>query len=307
MNDVVVINNFNDFTDYFNLPRPDDKDIYYKKYETADEFQLELAPQFRHKFYGITLIMDGSGDLKSGFWNPHIITPAIYFKSPNQVVSWNINPNITKKYLVVFTEEFAHKNPALFNIIYDFPFFQLDKAVPFRVEEKQINELIEIYNNIEKVYHGNSKERLKMLSLYLKILLLHIKDYYEENIAKLPKLNEVIIQNNDRIIAEFYSLINNEISDLEKPKTDHSVQYFADKIHVHPNYLSNLLKNKTAKTAKEYINEQLLLTSKKLLTQTNMSVKEISYFLAFKEPAHFTNFFKKYNGVTPSQFIKDEL
>jgi AraC-like DNA-binding protein len=64
------------------------------------------------------------------------------------------------------------------------------------------------------------------------------------------------------------------------------------------------LKKQTGKTAQEHIHSALLGAAKILLVQTDLSMKEIAYRLSFKEPAHFANFFKKLEKVTPLQYRK---
>ncbi|MNW07779.1 Virulence regulon transcriptional activator VirF [compost metagenome] len=61
------------------------------------------------------------------------------------------------------------------------------------------------------------------------------------------------------------------------------------------------------KSPKELINEQMVLESKRLLVYGAMSVKEVSYELGFKEPSHFTKFFKARTGVFPTEFKENKM
>ncbi|MBC8054122.1 MAG: AraC family transcriptional regulator, partial [Sphingobacteriaceae bacterium] len=83
-----------------------------------------------------------------------------------------------------------------------------------------------------------------------------------------------------------------------------TVSYFANKLSVHPNYLSTVVKNISGCNALCFIHERILNVAKTYLAQSNMSIKEISYELSFNEPTHFGAFFKKYIGLTPTQFRK---
>jgi AraC-like DNA-binding protein len=56
------------------------------------------------------------------------------------------------------------------------------------------------------------------------------------------------------------------------------------------------------KTAKEYIQSCILLSSKRMLYFSDLSAKEIGYEMGFSEPANFSAFFKKHTGTAPSHY-----
>ncbi|MBP9576760.1 MAG: helix-turn-helix domain-containing protein, partial [Parabacteroides sp.] len=47
---------------------------------------------------------------------------------------------------------------------------------------------------------------------------------------------------------------------------------------------------------------QKLLRAKELLTSTPLTISEIAYSLHFENAGQFSTFFKKKEGVTPSEF-----
>ena len=73
-------------------------------------------------------------------------------------------------------------------------------------------------------------------------------------------------------------------------------------MHLHPNYLSNLLKVQTGKSAAQLIRERMILEAKSLLTTTSMTISEIAYYLHFKDTSNFAKFFKSHSEKSPSQF-----
>jgi AraC-like DNA-binding protein len=81
-----------------------------------------------------------------------------------------------------------------------------------------------------------------------------------------------------------------------------SVAFYADQLSIHPNYLNSICKEETSNTASELIGERVLAEAKSLLYQTELSVKEIAYYLQFKDTSHFYKFFKKATRQTPLNY-----
>ena len=83
-----------------------------------------------------------------------------------------------------------------------------------------------------------------------------------------------------------------------------TVNFFAEKLNLSPNYLSDLLKNITGKNAQAHIQESLVERAKELLSTTNLSIKEIAYDLGFEYPQSFSTMFKKNTQQTPLQSFR---
>jgi AraC family transcriptional activator of pobA len=78
-------------------------------------------------------------------------------------------------------------------------------------------------------------------------------------------------------------------------------QAFADELAVHVNYLSRTLKTTTGKTTTQLLADRLVQEAQALLHHTDWPVSTIGYCLGFEEPTHFTQFFRRHAGRTPSQ------
>ncbi len=81
-----------------------------------------------------------------------------------------------------------------------------------------------------------------------------------------------------------------------------SVKYYANLLAVSTKKINFLTKKHYGITAKEYIEDKVIIESKKLLLETPETVKHISYSLGFTEPTNFNKFFKKLTAITPHQF-----
>ncbi|MCF6177045.1 MAG: AraC family transcriptional regulator [Victivallaceae bacterium] len=72
-------------------------------------------------------------------------------------------------------------------------------------------------------------------------------------------------------------------------------------------YMVRLFKKHMGVTPHEYILRRRLETAQLLLKHSTLSIKEIAERLVFSDQYHFSNYFKKRLGISPSQFRKPEV
>ena len=71
---------------------------------------------------------------------------------------------------------------------------------------------------------------------------------------------------------------------------------------ISPYYFSKLFKQETGKNFVEYLTEVRLKNARELLCNSKASIKEICVASGYSDPNYFSRIFKKYEGVTPSEF-----
>ncbi|MGJ1436973.1 helix-turn-helix domain-containing protein [Sphingobacterium multivorum] len=80
------------------------------------------------------------------------------------------------------------------------------------------------------------------------------------------------------------------------------VAFYAEKLHISPNYLNILCKKHLKISATQLIHQRISIEAKRLLQSTERSIKEIAFELGFADQAYFSNFFKQQTGASPSDF-----
>lgn len=294
--------NLADFARYVGGPAPLSADLDVQLLAGDDLAAGFDLPPFRHRFYSVSFYEAQGGDLRVGPWPLTAGQPLLFFKTPYQVHSWQKEPGRLRLLCVYFTEEFLVRHRHLDALVFDFPFLQFDKALPFVVQAADKNLLVDTYQKIAAEYHGGHPDRFDLIAAYLRTLLLQVRRLYGRYAAAHPELAAQGTRHDAAVVAAFKALLEQTVAAPEPPAGSRSVAYYAGQLHLHPNHLTTISKRTTGQTAQELIHDQVLRVAKALLLHTTLSAKEIAFQLGFQEPAHFGNYFKKYARLTPTQF-----
>ncbi|MCY8563929.1 helix-turn-helix domain-containing protein [Bacillus sonorensis] len=84
--------------------------------------------------------------------------------------------------------------------------------------------------------------------------------------------------------------------------TDLTLESIAGRLHYNPNYLSSIFRKEMKISFSEYLTSYRHHIAKSWLTETTLSVKEISEKLKYKNPQNFIRSFKKLEGITPGKY-----
>ncbi|MCK0189184.1 helix-turn-helix domain-containing protein [Arenibacter sp. F20364] len=85
-------------------------------------------------------------------------------------------------------------------------------------------------------------------------------------------------------------------------RTKHSVADYAELLFKSPKTISNIFSKMDSKSPLKYIHERIMLEARRTLYYTDKSVKEIAYELGFEDIQAFSRFFKKQEGVSPTEY-----
>jgi len=107
-------------------------------------------------------------------------------------------------------------------------------------------------------------------------------------------------------------MVSPEIAEVKKYIEIHYLQKLslddiAEKVGFSKYHLSRIFKQATGYTIFDYITMLRMNDAKTLLSQKNMSVKDIGTLLGYSDPNYFTCVFKKEFDISPTEFRKNEL
>lgn len=88
---------------------------------------------------------------------------------------------------------------------------------------------------------------------------------------------------------------------------DFSVEELAEKLNISRGYLYKKIVKLTGKNALEFIRLIRMKRAQQLLTESQLQIAEIAYKLGYNSPKVFTKHFKEKFGMTPSEFIRQQI
>jgi len=178
---------------------------------------------------------------------------------------------------------------------YTFFSYEVNEALHLSTRERAIvNDCFEkIGYELEHAIDNHSKT---LIVSYIELFLNYCKRFYERQFITRSHVNKDVLTRFEKVVEEYFS------SELPIESGLPSVKYCAEKLFLSPNYLGDLLKKETGKSAQEHIQLKLIDAAKEKIYDTSKSISDIAYELGFKYPQHFTRMFKKEVGMSPNEF-----
>lgn len=277
---------FSSFNEYIGLPKPLDNDIDIGYYD-APNMLLKSEP-VKVDFYRISIkfnFVDKSTP------NTRPIT-AVFFNSPELANGWDVDPTYTGMYIQL-SKKIIAENRFLFKNYLDY-----GQHEALYLTEKEIQEISTIFELMFK-YYDCEKRNFGVLLSYVNVLISIVEAFYNRQFATNPKQYNRILTDFQQYLQDYYSQPVNQIP---------TVKYFADKLNLTPNYMGDIIKHFTDKSAIETIHEFVIKKAKELLLERkDLNNSEIAYELGFEYPNYFAKFFKKYVNLTPKEFRNKSL
>lgn len=242
-------------------------------------------------FNAIFIVTKGKGVHTVDFVPYSYRVGTVFFMAKDQVHNFKINPDCDG-YILAFTDIFFNRlivNEEL-NILHEI-FDYIYYPAKMQLDDSIYSDVLTLTKVIEKEY-TIKMDNLKELILRPLLQAMMLKLGRERLSQRLP------LEDKDKSLYMKFKQLS-----LEHNYAVH-VNDYAKMLDISSKTLTNMLNKYLGKSTKKYLDEHLILQIKRLLLDENLTIEKVSDKLCFDEPTNMVKFFKRHEGVSPSEFTK---
>lgn len=266
-------------------------------YRTMEEVEerRSLTPDLphRHDYFTVLAVEKAIGTHQIDFVEYPLRANTIYFVSPEQIHHLTLTQPAPRGDVILFRPDFLQDFSIAPAQLYDMDlFFNCDEAAPLELTVNEIRQLLPYIQGIANEYQSEKIQKWEAIGAWLKLFLLECK--------RLKATQKSTNKSWDNRQAEIVKQFKNDVERFFRQQ--HKVNEYAEHQHLTANHLNEVIKNETGTSAKEFIQNRLILEAKRLAKYSELNAKEIAYQLGYEDVAHFSKFFKKCEGIAFTEF-----
>lgn len=199
-------------------------------------------------------------------------------------------------YMLVCTEDFVHmvfeSRPPFGTDYVEYVVKHPVLQMSGRIVDAMKMDFLSLMRSVEDV---DNIFRPKLVSSKICNIYMEVANYFITHAVLSPKDHSA----SDRKLELFNKFLTLLSSNIHK---EHSVEFYARKLCITPQYLRIVVKSISKRGVSEIINDVLASEIKKLLKEQDVSLKQIVIETGFSDQSVFTKFFKRATGMTPMQY-----
>jgi AraC family transcriptional regulator, transcriptional activator of pobA len=257
--------------------------------DQADFQRNQIQKPYRSNYYGIGLCQSGKATLNANLDTYTIAKDCMISLSPQVVKQWMMRSKDYQTLAIFFTKEFFIQNNTDRNILDNFSFFDANAKHVIKINKEYVNKINQVLQEIQYVINSANAYKNEIVRSYIQIILYEISALYnQDNFKAIYKQTRGV-----QITDEFKRQLNMHFIQQR------SVQFYAELLFITAKHLTETIKNETGKSAKEWIDEMVVLEAKVLLQDNSLSIANIADSLHFADQSTFGKYFKNLTGISP--------
>lgn len=249
-------------------------------------------------FYAVFLKNQKCGELRYGRQYYDYQDGTLIFVAPGQAFGAEDDGEVFQPdgYLLMFHPDLLLNTP-LGRMMKDYTYFSYETNEALHISEQERRIVMDCFAKIQyELQYPVDNFSKTLITDTIKTFLDYCSRFYSRQFITRDNVNRDILTRFEKLLDDYFH--------SDRPMTIGlpNVQYCAEKLHLSPNYLSDLLRKEAGNTALGYIHNKLLDIAKAEIVATDKTISEIAYTLGFQYPQHFTRLFKREVGCTPNEY-----
>ncbi len=281
------------------LPKPEHPLVSLTRFEDIAYNSVQAPKSIIHNFYSVALKKSFHARLKYGQQEVDFDEGVLLFMAPMQVLSVEgpHEPAASHKGWLLLVHPDLLWNTHLAGKIRQYEYFDYKANEALHLSESEEQMIVGIMQNIAQEYRTRLDSYSQdVMVAQLELLFTYAERFYQRQFITRKASNHQIISRMEELLNDYFKGDRLHIEGIP------SVTYFADALHLSPNYLSRLLKTLTGQSTKQFIQEKMIDLAKEKLSTTELTVNEIAYELGFEHPQSFSKLFKIKTSYSPLAF-----
>lgn len=244
---------------------------------------LLISHPHKHDFFLTVIFTAGSGKHEIDFRSYPVTPGSVFFLLPGQSHHWDLSDD-TDGFILFHTHSVGRHATT-------FPFHSYMNPNPLLQLAKDDAEAIQTdFMKLFAEYEGGAMYREWKLQNLIENLYIELARRYTDNPGKqIPASGEYI--------RKFELLLEAQYMQDKHPS------FYASQLFISPRHLNRLTQEHYGKTPGALIARRVVLEAKRMLVHGTGSLAFIAETLGFDDYAYFSRYFKRVEGVSPSEFV----
>ena len=255
--------------------------------ERSSRYEWEIRPHRHDNLMQVLFLQQGSVRMTVETRTQDLPTPCIVLVAPREVHGFAFSPDVVGQILTIphyLMSELLSLSPGLAGE------FKQGRHHLLAGDEAALQLLGLHFRRLDEEYAGNGAGRASLLMAILTQILVWLAR--ARGAADGVGERDRFRQRMDR----FHELVDRHFREWLP------IDFYARQLGVSSVQLNNICRRLVGHGAQRLVHDRLLLEARRLLAYSDLDITSVGYSLGFRDPAYFSRFFVRREGMSPSTF-----
>ena len=258
----------------------------------ADHFDVKrvFPPYFRTAMPVCIFLKKGYLRGRCNLMDIEAMAPCMSILLPDQILEFTESSDDLEGMVVLMSERFTDR----LNIKVDFDLmqtFQSQRVIP--LNEEALATMLQFCEMVKRLSQFPDHPFLMETAVNLTRAFFFGAGYFFHQ-----RPETVAHSRGEQLVDGFLKLVQMHC------RQERQLDFYAQELCISSKYLAATVKAVTGKTAGDWIEDYVMLEAKAMLTNTDMTISQISDHLHFPDTSTFGKYFRRHTGLSPKEFKK---